>query len=358
MKIRVLVADDSALARSMLREILEGDPGIEVVGEARDGFEAVELARSLSPDLVTMDLRMPVLDGIGAITEIMATKPLPILVVSGAADAGEAYLAVQRGALETLAKPDYSERAREELVEKVKSLAGVGVLTHLKPGQFARAARTGGGESTGGGAGAYGSALPSRASAAAGPVFAIAASTGGPQAIGKILASLPPDFPGTILIAQHISDGFAPGLAQWLSTVSRLPVSLARAGQPPLPGRAYVSPSERNLALSAARLLELREPAERQIFHPVCDVLLASVGEACGSDAVGIILTGMSEDGVRGLEMIKRAGGRTLAQDEASSIVFGMNRMAIERGATESVLPLDDIALEMCRLAARTDRRS
>lgn len=338
MRLRILVADDSSLARSLLREILESDPDIEVVGEARDGVEAVAMARSLGPDLVTMDLRMPVLDGIGAITEIMATRPLPILVVSSAADAETAYLAVQRGALETLAKPDFTERARAELVARVKSLAGARVLTHLRPGQLAK-----------GGAGGREGA---RAVPGEGPLIALAASTGGPQALARILSALPADFPSPLLVAQHISDGFAPGLVQWLSGICRLPVRLARGGETPKAGEVYLSPSERNLCVRPGPRLGLLEPAEGQIFHPLCDLLFSSLAEVCGRRSVGVILTGMSEDGVRGLESVRAGGGVTIAQDEASSVVFGMNRLAIERGAASRVLSLEEIPPALCLLAA------
>jgi len=342
MKLRVLVADDSPLARAMLREILESDPDIAVVGEARDGREAVDLAHALSPDIVTMDLRMPVLDGIGAITEIMATKPLPILVVSSASDAEDAYVAVQRGALETLAKPDLSAKARSELVAKVRTLAQSRVLTHLRPGK-----------APGPDATYRGTWSPATTAGepAKNPTFAIASSTGGPQALARILSALPADFPCPVLIAQHISDGFAPGLVQWLSTVSKLRVRLAVGGETPLPGEVFVSPSECNLSLSPAHRLALVQATDRQIFHPVCDVLFSSVATACGRRSVGIILTGMSEDGVRGIEAIWQAGGRTIAQDESSSVVFGMNKLAIERGSVSKVLPLDEIPAAMRRLA-------
>ncbi len=347
MKLRILVADDSSLARSMLREILEADPGISVVGEARDGREAVELAKELEPDLVTMDLRMPILDGIGAITEIMATRPLPILVVSSASDAEDAYVAVQRGALEVLGKPDFSEASRAELVSKVRTLANARVITHLRTGPAAAPSGPGSG-----GSGLSPGLTRTEGAGIEAPTFAIAASTGGPQALARILSGLPAGFPGPVLIAQHISDGFAPGLVQWLSTICKLPVRLAVGGEFPLPGEVYISPSERNLAFSPTRKLVLLDPAERQIFHPVCDILLSSVATACGRRAVGIILTGMSEDGVRGMDAIRQAGGRTLAQDEASSVVFGMNKLAIERGAITKILPIDDFPSEMCRIAA------
>ncbi|MDA8409186.1 MAG: chemotaxis-specific protein-glutamate methyltransferase CheB [Treponema sp.] len=342
MRTRVLVADDSAIARAVLRDILESDPEISVVGEARDGREAVELARRLVPDIVTMDLGMPVLDGMGAIGEIMAAAPLPILVVSSALDAGKAYAAVQRGALEVLAKPDSSEASRAELIAKVKTLSTVRIRALPRPILWTRPAESG-------------QAMPSPAAKSEGlgpPTFAIASSTGGPQALARILSSLPADFSASILIAQHISEGFAPGLVQWLSTVSKLKVRLAMGGELPDRGEVYVSPSESNLSLSPSGRLALAAPAGRQVFHPLCDALLKSVADARGRRGIGIILTGMSEDGARGLAAMREAGGFTIAQDEASSVVFGMNKVAIERGAALKVLPLEAIAAEMCRLAS------
>ncbi|HUX42037.1 MAG TPA: chemotaxis-specific protein-glutamate methyltransferase CheB [Rectinemataceae bacterium] len=345
MKIRVLVADDSAIARAVLRDILEVDPEIAVIGEARDGREAVDLARRLRPDIVTMDLGMPILDGMGAITEIMASNPLPILVVSSAFDAEKAYAAVQRGALEVLAKPDASDASRAELVGKVKALASAKVRTLPRQGGQRSAAPSPGF-----------AVAASNVEAGVQPVFAIASSTGGPQALARILSALPQDFPASILIAQHISDGFAPGLVQWLSTITKLKVRLAAGGELPAAGEVYISPSESNLSLAPSGRLLLGTQVGRQVFHPLCDALLASVAAARGKRGVGIILTGMSEDGARGLAEIKASGGLTIAQDEASSVVFGMNKVAIERGAALKVLSIEDIAPEMCRVAGVAGR--
>lgn len=345
MKIRVLVADDSAIARAVLRDILEVDPELSVIGEARDGREAVDLARRLRPDIVTMDLGMPVLDGMGAIAEIMASNPLPILVVSSALDAEKAYAAVQRGALEVLAKPDASDSSRAEIVAKVKALAAARVGTPQRQnGQRGTAPSS-----------SHADAAP-RVEGEVAAVFAIASSTGGPRALARILSALPRDFPASILIAQHISDGFAPGLVQWLSTITKLKVRLAAGGELPAAGEVYVSPSDSNLSLALSGRLLLEAQVGRQVFHPLCDALLASVAAARGKRGVGIILTGMSEDGAKGLAAIKASGGLTIAQDEASSVVFGMNKVAIERGAALKVLSLEDIAPEMCRVASVVER--
>ena len=341
---RVLVADDSPVARGLIREILEGDGSICVVGEAKNGREAVELCRELKPDIVTMDLRMPVMDGIDAIGEIMAYNPVPILVVSSAADASEAYEAIQRGALETVDKERITAADGAEFATKVKTLSTIRVITHIRPGNRGEAPRRDAVEGE--------KAAPSFAPASSPQVFAIASSTGGPQALALILGALPARFPCPILVAQHMTYGFAPGLAKWLASISELPVRIAAEGEPLEAGRVFLSPSERNLSVSASRRVVLAEPGEHQVFHPTCDVLLSSVAEVYGRSGVGVILTGMGTDGASGIRRLREAGGHTMAQDEASSIVFGMNKTAIDMGAVRQVLPVERIAAEMCRLCA------
>lgn len=346
-KIRVLLVDDSKLARGLLRSFLESDPDIEVVGEAGDGQEAIELARELKPNLITMDLEMPVMGGVQAIEEIMATKAVPILVVSGVADAHNAYAAVSHGALEVIGKPECDAQSAADFVAKVKLLAGVPVITHLR----ARLRDTSTSRPD--------IPPPAQIAAPAAPdgdggyrrVFAIASSTGGPQALALILASLPANFPSPVLISQHIYDGFAEGMVAWLGGLCKLPVRLGREGEPIAPGVVYISPSESNMAATPSRRIALRERGARDIYHPVCNVLLESAAEVFRQQAVGIILTGMGSDGAVGIAAVRMAGGSTVAQDEASSVIFGMNKVAIDNGNVQQVLPLSGIAAEMCRLA-------
>ena len=349
--IRVIVTDDSALARALLRDFLESDGEIAVVAEAGNGREAVELVHKHRPDLVTMDLEMPVMGGLEAIEEIMATRAVPILVVSGVADAQKAYAAVSRGALEVIDKPEAGGSAGTELIAKVKMLAQVRVITHLRTRHHLPIAAAEPAPPLP--VQAPAAALPVQAPAAPGRVFAIASSTGGPQVLAAILSQLPPCFPCPIVIAQHISEGFAAGLAEWLASVCRIGVRLARDGETLLPGVAYVAPSESHLALAPGRRLVLRPRGPGDIYRPSCDALLESVATVCGSDACGIVLTGMGSDGAAGAARIRAAGGVTLAQDEASSAIFGMNRVAIERGAIQRVLPADRIPGEMLLLAGR-----
>jgi two-component system chemotaxis response regulator CheB len=350
--IRVIVVDDSPVARTVLRAHLESDPGIRVVAEAGDGREAVELVHRHLPDLVTMDLAMPVMGGLEAIEEIMATRAVPILVISGVADSQAACEAVARGALEVIDKPEPDPAARAAFLARVRILAGVRVITHLRvrraPRPEARTAAPGDPISTG---------PICTGPIAAGPaaewprLFAIASSTGGPQVLASLLPQLPAGFPCPVVIAQHIAEGFAAGLAEWLAGLCEIRVRLARDGEPLRPGTAYVSPAESHLAVGADKSLLLLPRAPGDLYRPSCDVLLKSVAASCGARGVGIILTGMGSDGAAGLGQLRRAGGITLAQDEASSVVFGMNRVAIESGAVQQVLPAERIGPQMLMLA-------
>lgn len=333
--IRVMVVDDSALARSLLRSYYEADGGFQVIAEAGNGRDAIRLVRELRPDLVTMDLEMPVMGGLEAIQEIMSFRPVPVLVVSSVADAGRAYAAMELGAVDVTVKPSPAAEEVASFLEKSRLVAGVSVVSHIRPKRTAPPPEP---------------PRPAPHAPAGGPVFAIAASTGGPQALARLLAALPAGFAAPVLIAQHISDGFAAGMVEWLATLARLPVRLAAGGETLLPGVVLVSPSEADMTISADRVV-LRQRGERDIYRPSCDQLLASLAAAYGRRAVGIILTGMGSDGVRGLDAIRRGGGRTIAQDEASSVIFGMNRAAIERGLADRVLPLDDIAAAMQDMA-------
>lgn len=347
-KIRVVLVDDSSLARGLLRAFMEGDNEIEIVGEACNGKQAVDMARELKPNLMTMDLEMPVMSGMQAIEEIMATKAVPILVVSSVADAQSAYEAVARGALEVIAKPEYDTKAAAEFVARVKMLAGVPVITHIRSRQESRVVVNAQQLSApppvlplplGEGAGGY-----SR-------IFAIASSTGGPQVLAQVMAQLPADFPCPILVSQHISDGFAGGMAEWLGSLCKMRVRLAREGELILPGVIYISPSEANLAVTPARCIALRAQSPTDVYHPSCNVLLNAVAEVYGRQGVGIILTGMGSDGAQGLASIRKAGGATLAQDEASSVIFGMNKVAIDSGSVQKILPADALAREMVGMA-------
>lgn len=349
--IRVLIADDSAVARALLRSFLEADGGFDVIGEARHGREAVAMTLALRPDLVTMDLEMPVMGGLEAIEEIMSSKATPILVVSSVADARNAFAAVSHGAVDVVSKPSVDPVAQAAFVSKARLVASIPVITHVRALRV-DPSRARPGPSAVPVAPPVAPPVGVAAGAAGMPVFAVASSTGGPQALATILAALPADFCGSILIAQHISEGFASGMAAWLATLSTLPVHLGREGAMVLPGHVYVAPSETHMAVLPGGRLTLQGRAAGDVYRPACDVLLETAATVYGKRCVGLILTGMGSDGARGLAAIQAAGGHTIAQDEDSSVVFGMNRVAIERGAAEEVLPLSGIAPAMCARAA------
>ncbi|MBF0191209.1 MAG: chemotaxis-specific protein-glutamate methyltransferase CheB [Magnetococcales bacterium] len=340
--IRVVIVDDSLLTRQMLREVLESVPGITVTGEAGNGKQAVEVVRELKPDLVTMDLEMPVMGGLEAIEEIMCAKAVPILVLSSVADARVALEAMELGALEVMEKPDLSPESAAQLIAKVQLLSGVAVVTRMRPRKTTRLTTP-----------------PVAISPEPWPVqgypyvFALASSMGGPQALARILPALPKDFSCPVVIAQHISDGFARGIVEWLASLCALPVRLAAEGEPLQPGVIHVSPSEFHFTVSASRRVALMERRATDIYRPSCDHLLRSVAEVFGPRAIGIILTGMGSDGAQGMVRIHEKGGVTLAQDEASSLMFGMNQVAIHTGAIQRILPVETIAAEMIRLARR-----
>lgn len=337
--IRVLVAEDSLTVRTLLVEMLGSDPEIVVAGEASDGVQAVEMAERLRPDLITMDIHMPRMDGLTATKEIMIRAPAPIIIVTSMAahDVGLSLSATRAGALTVLPAPvdpraDAFEAARARLVATVKAMAAVKVVRRWRergpaPAPLRPGLRAGG----------------------AAELVAVAASTGGPAALQRILMDLPRDFPAPLLIIQHISPGFVEALCAWLAASCALRVKLAEAGETPLPGTAYLAPDGAQLGVERGRVQ--LAPCDREGGHcPSADHLFASVAAAVGPAALGVVLTGMGSDGVDGLRRLRAAGGRVIAQDEESSVVYGMPREAARAGLVDAVLPLPEIAQTLVTL--------
>jgi two-component system chemotaxis response regulator CheB len=354
--IRCLVADDSRVFRAILRAILCRARNVEIVGEAADGDEAVRKVLELRPDVVTMDVRMPGKDGLTAIGEIMRRAPTPIIVVS--AEAGPerqelSFHALQLGAIEVLGKPRTDgqgrfEREAEEIREAVQAVAGLDLRT-LGPGRGGRGASA---------AGRAQAAAPARTPwpplslgiGASPRVVGIAASTGGPAALARILAELPAGYGLPILIVQHIARGFERGLAHWLDQESPLDVRLAAQGEALRPGTVYVAPDGLHLGVAGERV-DLSDGAPVRGFRPSGTRLFESLAREYGPAAAGVVLSGMGDDGADGLRAIRDRGGYTAAQGPVSSVVFGMPRAAIDRGAASVTLELEDIAGALARLA-------
>jgi two-component system chemotaxis response regulator CheB len=331
--IKVLVADDSVTARELLVAILTSDPEICVIGEARHGQEAVELTQKLRPNVVTMDIRMPGMDGFAATKEIMITAPTPIVLVTAsvAIEAMETSMhALRVGALAVFPKPPgpgspgYEEAARQ-LVANVKALAQVKVVRHWRPTSSSKPTVSG---------------PPRPTPRDRIKVVAIATSTGGPAALYSLLSALPGDFPVPILIVQHITPGFTLGLADWLNKVTDLRVKLAQDGEPLQPHTVYLAPDQVHLGVAGNRIALSTAPAIGG-FRPSGTFLFQSVARVYSNSALAMILTGMGEDGVEGLRDLHKAGGRILAQDEKSSVIFGMPAAAIAAGLADQVLSLE-----------------
>jgi two-component system chemotaxis response regulator CheB len=358
--IRILIVDDSALTRQLLRAIFAGDPALAVIGEAADGREALTKVADLHPDLVLLDVRMPVMDGVETTRQIMAYHPTPILVLTTSLSGYDVDITFQMlgaGALDVMEKPRLNDAAaldaaRIALVRKVKLLARVKVVTHLRGRRRKGAASSMERAAVPPHRGVNYAAFP--LPHAAFPIVVIGASTGGPRVIQQIVHALPADFPAAVLIVQHIAPGFSAGLVEWLTTGVRLPIRLAEEGATLAPGVAFVAPDRYDLLIRPDGTVHLSaQPLLLQ--RPSVDIAMQSVAEYAGPASIGVLLTGMGRDGAAGMRAIQRAGGLTIAQDAASCAIYGMPRAAVEAGAVMAVLPPEQIAATL-REATRSAR--
>jgi two-component system, chemotaxis family, protein-glutamate methylesterase/glutaminase len=347
--IRVLIVDDSLVVREFLQHILSSDPDIQVVGMARDGEEAVRLVHRIKPDVVTMDLHMPKMDGYQAIRKIMETHPVPVIIVSSNWDpqeVGKSFRAMEAGAVAALVKPqgighpDYPNAARE-LIQTVKLMSEVKVVR-----RWVRPPREG--------------AAPSlaprpvpRPRPADISIIAVGASTGGPPVLQTILSLLPKDLPVPIVIVQHIARGFVQGLLAWLTQTTGFPMHLASHGDRMLAGHVYFSPDDHHLGVDSAGCAILSVDPPENGLRPSVSFLFRSVARNFGSRAIGVLLTGMGRDGAEELRLMRERGAVTFAQDQASSVVHGMPGEAIKLDAAVHILAPEAIAESLRSLTGR-----
>jgi two-component system, chemotaxis family, protein-glutamate methylesterase/glutaminase len=344
--VRVLVVDDSLTVRRRLCEVIAAAPGFQVIGEAADGKHAIELCESRRPDVVTMDMMLPIMSGLAATEYIMAHCPTPILVVSSEANRGElfkTYDALAAGAVDVLEKPTGDEADgvwETRLLSTLRVVARIRVITHLR----GRLRPIGSDPPL--------RALPERPTGDPRiQIVALGASTGGPGALVDVLSSLPASFDVPIVIVLHIGEKFGFALADWLDGQTRRRVAYAEDGMAvsALRGRVVMAPPGRHLVVHGGRL-RLTGGAERHSCRPSVDVLFESVATEYGAAAAACLLTGMGRDGAAGLLAIRQAGGVTVAQDEASCVIYGMPREAALLGAAQHVLPLARIGVSIARL--------
>lgn len=357
-KIKVLCVDDSALIRSLMTEIINSQPDMEVCATAPDPLVARELIKQHNPDVLTLDVEMPRMDGLDFLEKLMRLRPMPVVMVSSLTERGSEITlrALELGAVDFVTKPrvgirdgmlDYSEK----LADKVRAASRARVRQNPQPHAAAAAAAHG----------HAGAAAPliNNPLVSTEKLIIVGASTGGTEAIREVLTPLPPDAPA-VLIAQHMPPGFTRSFAQRLNGLCRISVKEAEHGERVLPGHAYIAPGHAHLLLArsgANYIAHLSDEPPVNRHRPSVDVLFRSAAQHAGKNALGVILTGMGRDGAAGLLEMKKAGAYTFAQDEASCVVFGMPREAIAMGGVDDVAPLSDMSRRiMVRLASMGDR--
>lgn len=337
--IRVLVVDDSSFMRKSLSYLLESDNSIDVIDTASEGEEAIRKVKQLHPEVVLLDIAMPVMDGLTALAHIMNEKPTPVLVLSGVRDSKVAIKALEHGAVDFIKKPSgvisYDiEKIKEEIIYKVKVAAGVDIKRlEIYTAQPRPAAGT--------------THLEREEVKGGKEIVVIGASTGGPRALTNILSGIPRNISSAIIIVQHMTPEFIPSFTERLQWVSPLDISVAQEDDVISPGRVLIAPGGRHTIITQSRTsrrIHLNSLESEHGISPSVDFAMESAAELYGEKTLGVLLTGMGHDGAKGMKAVKEAGGSTIAEDEATCVVFGMPKAAIELGCIDEILPLHEIA--------------
>jgi two-component system chemotaxis response regulator CheB len=347
-KIRVLVVDDSSLVRKVIEEMLETDPGIEVIGTANNGKTAIARNAELNPDVITLDIEMPVMDGLTALKEIMSSNPKPVIMLSVLTQHGAeaTFKALEYGAVDFIPKPSSLvslsvDEIRELLIGKVKSVAHTRVQSrpHEDATQWSELKKV---------SDKHKAAAISQDSYD--KIVGIGTSTGGPSALISIFQNLPRTFSTPILVVQHMPEGFTRAFADRLNTMSHLLVKEAEDGDIIRPGTAFIAPGNCHIAIEtngSEKSVKVFGGEKVSGHRPSIDVMFMSLAEKIGPKTLGVIMTGMGRDGADGLLKIKEAGGYTLAQDEKTSVVYGMNRVAVQQEAVAEIVPLSELSIKI-----------
>jgi two-component system chemotaxis response regulator CheB len=361
-KIRVLIVDDSAFMRKVLQGIIAADPQFEVCGEARDGRDAVTQTEVLKPDVISMDINMPHMDGLQATEIIMSSNPRPILIVSSESKEGaEVTLkSLELGAIDFVAKPsggidlDMSS-VKEELCRKLKMAAKVRVVRtatrsklqqeiassspRVEPASRAEISKNG----DAGFQNVRAAVNAAAKSAGKFPIIVLASSTGGPATLMKFIPFFPKDFPGAVILVQHMPGNFTSQFSAQLAEASQIKVKEAEAGEIIVPGQLYVCPGSHHLRVSPTGRISLDDGPRVGGYRPCADLTFESAAEYAGPMTIGVILTGMGNDGSKGVQIIRSVGGHVIAQDESTAVIFGMPQEAIKTGVVDQVLPMEAI---------------
>jgi two-component system chemotaxis response regulator CheB len=337
--IKVLIVDDSASTRMYLQQLLSADPALTVVGAANNGIEAIAEVERLAPDVITMDIDMPLMNGLVATRRIMETRPTPIIILSGVLDTAEivsSFRAMESGAIAALPKPrgaGHPDHEREvvALIRTVKLMSEIKMVRRWPLPEK-------------GGAAFIATETVQIKTSPSPRVVAVGASTGGPVAIKDILSGLGKEFTLPIMIVQHMAAGFIRGFAEWLALSSGMPVHIASQSERLLPGHAYMAPDGYHLLADTGELVRLSDSAPEKGLRPAVSALFRSVANVYGNSAIGVLLTGMGRDGVDELLLMKEKGAVTIVQDQASSVIYGMPAEAVKLGAALYTLPPGKIA--------------